>query len=51
MMHSMIQAGRQMGMRTMDESLHELVREKKVTADEAMRRATEKQRFQTYLKS
>jgi len=50
MIQSVIQSGRQMGMRTMDESLHELVRAKTVSADEAMRRAVDKPRFEIYMK-
>jgi twitching motility protein PilT len=50
MVYSVMQSGRAQGMRTMDESLHELVRAGKVAADEAMRRAVEKQRFEVYLK-
>ena len=51
MIHSVIQSGKNQGMRTMDESLHELVRAKKVAADEAMRWAVEKNRFEAYLES
>ncbi len=49
MIHSLIQAGRNQGMRTMDEALYELVRAKKISADEAMRRAKEKKRFEALL--
>ncbi len=49
MVYSVIQSGRNKGMRTMDESLMELVRSGKVTADEAMRRAVEKNRFEALL--
>jgi twitching motility protein PilT len=51
MIQSVMQSGRQIGMRTMDESLHELVKAKKVAPDEALRRATDKPRFEQYLKS
>jgi twitching motility protein PilT len=51
MIQSVIQSGRQMGMRTMDESLHELVRDDKVAADEALRRAVDKPRFEKYLQT
>ena len=50
MIQSVIQSGRQMGMRTMDESLHELVRAKKIAPEEAIRRAVEKPKFEQYLK-
>ena len=49
MIHSVIQAGRKAGMQTMDDALHELVRNRKVLPDEAMRRAVEKNRFESYL--
>lgn len=51
MIQSVIQAGRRHGMRTMDDSLHELVRSRKVRPDEAMRRAVEKRRFDEYLET
>ena len=49
MVYSLIQSGRKDGMRTMDDSLIELVRAGKVTADEALRRAVEKARFEAML--
>lgn len=49
MIHSLIQAGRNRGMRTMDDALLELAQAKKIAPDEAMRRAREKKRFQSML--
>ena len=51
MIYSLIQSGRSTGMRTMDDSLHELVRSKKVSAEQAMSRAVEKNHFENYLAS
>ena len=50
MIQSLIQAGRNRGMRTMDDALLELVRAKKIAVDEAMRRAKEKKRFEPFLR-
>lgn len=49
MIHSVIQSGRKIGMRTMDDSLVELVEAKKVAADEAARRAIDKKLFNEYV--
>jgi twitching motility protein PilT len=49
MIHSVIQSGRKSGMRTMDDSLLELVQAKKVAPDEAARRAVDKKLFNTHI--
>jgi twitching motility protein PilT len=47
MIRNLIQSGRKAGMRSMDDSLLELVGQKRITLDEALRKATEKTRFET----
>jgi twitching motility protein PilT len=47
MIRNLIQSGRKAGMRSMDDSLLELVAQKRITLDEALRKATDKQRFET----
>jgi twitching motility protein PilT len=46
MIRNLIQSGRKAGMRSMDDSLLELVAHKRITLDEALRKATEKARFE-----
>jgi twitching motility protein PilT len=46
MIRNLIQSGRKAGMRSMDDSLLELLAQKRITLDEALRKATEKQRFE-----
>jgi twitching motility protein PilT len=46
MIRNLIQSGRRAGMRSMDDSLLELVGQKRITLDEALRKATEKARFE-----
>jgi twitching motility protein PilT len=47
MIRNLIQSGRKAGMRSMDDSLLELLAQKRITLDEALRKATEKQRFES----
>jgi twitching motility protein PilT len=47
MIRNLIQSGRRAGMRSMDDSLLELLGQKRITLDEALRKATEKSRFET----
>ncbi len=47
MIRNLIQSGRRAGMRSMDDSLLELLAQKRITLDEALRKATEKQRFES----
>ncbi|MEZ5332723.1 MAG: PilT/PilU family type 4a pilus ATPase [Thermoanaerobaculia bacterium] len=49
MLRSILDSGKSLGMRTMDESLLELVRSGRVDAREAYRRATDRQAFETLL--
>jgi twitching motility protein PilT len=46
-MYSSIQTGQAFGMKTLDQCLQELVRNKMVTLDEARQRAADKDKFQT----
>ena len=46
MIRNLIQSGHRAGMRSMDDSLLELLARKRISFDEAMRKATEKQRFE-----
>jgi twitching motility protein PilT len=49
MLQSMIQAGRGLGMQTMDEALMELVRSGAILAEDAYLKATDKRRFEALL--
>ena len=49
MLVSMMQAGKAQGMQTMDDALFELVRQRRVTAEDAFHKATDKQRFEQLL--
>jgi twitching motility protein PilT len=51
MIRNLIQSGSKVGMRSMDDSLLELLGKKRITYDEAMRKATEKQRFESHRNS
>jgi len=48
MIRNLIQSGHRAGMRSMDDSLLELLASKRITFDEANRKATEKQRFENH---
>jgi Tfp pilus assembly pilus retraction ATPase PilT len=48
MIRNLIQSGQKVGMRSMDDSLLELLGQQRITFDEAMRKATEKQRFESH---
>jgi twitching motility protein PilT len=50
MLYSIIQAGKSMGMQTMDEALMALAQAGKITPQDAHARATEKQKFEALLK-
>ena len=50
MIRNLIQSGSKVGMRSMDDSLLELLGQQRITYDEAMRKATEKQRFESHRK-
>ena len=47
MIRNLIQSGRRAGMHSMDDSLLELLAQKRITLEEALRKATEKQRFES----
>jgi hypothetical protein len=50
MLYSIIQAGKSMGMQTMDEALMALAQAGKIAPQDAHARATEKQKFEAMLK-
>jgi twitching motility protein PilT len=51
MIRNLIQSGHRVGMRSMDDSLLELLGQRKITFEEAYRKATEKQRFESHRQS
>jgi twitching motility protein PilT len=46
MIYSIIQAGKQSGMQTMDEALMGLLQAKKISPQDALARASDKQKFE-----
>ena len=50
MIHSIIQSGKGMGMQSMDDALFALARDKKIGGEDAFHKATDKRRFEEFVK-
>ena len=50
MLHSIIQAGKGMGMQSMDDALHSLAKAGTIDGEEAFHKATDKRRFEEFVK-
>ena len=50
MIHSIIQSGKGVGMQSMDDALYALAKDKKVGGEDAFNKATDKRRFEEFVK-
>jgi twitching motility protein PilT len=50
MIHSIIQGGKSVGMQAMDDALYALAREKRIDGEEAFHKATNKERFEEFVR-